>query len=478
MPGDSRGRGTKNGAAAARLLRERARRAVQGSGPPTQPIALPRLSSGLSADVERSVLDLVLRAGDALVATGAPVAEVTAALLKLADGFGVRALQIDITFISITASIDREDEPITGMRVIAVRTSDYSRLADLYALVDDAAAGHMDLAEAHRRLTRIVEAPHPYRRWIVTLALAAMAAGVAVLLNGGWPVALAAGVTTGIIDRTLRRLRAFGLPSFFQQVAGAAIATTVALVLLWGHDQFDWESSLLPPSLIVASGIVVLLAGLSLVGAAEDAISGYPLTAAARSFEVALHTIGLVVGIGVTLDIGRRLGAPLRITDPSTLSTPAVLQILAGAIIAGAWAVASYARPRTVIPVAVSGASAVGVYVALSAAGAGSATGAFGAALVVGFASGFAADRLGVQQHVVSVSGITPLLPGLAIYRAMFTLVDTNGIVEGGAMLLAALAIGLALAAGVTLGEFLATPLRKMDRWQRRVGYRARGARN
>src|SRR5690625_4501369 len=258
---------------AARQLRERARRAVRAQSPPTELIVRPRQSSGLSADVERSVLDLLLRAGDALIATGAPVADVTAALLKLADGFGVRSVQIDITFTSITASIDREDEPITGVRVIAVRTSDYSRLANLFQLVDDSAAGKLDLATAHRRLTEIAEAPHPYRRWIVTVALGAMAAGLAVLLGGGPLAAFVAGGTTAIIDRTLRRLRAWGLPSFFQQTVGGIIVTVIALALLWGQERFEWDTSLLPPSVVVASGIVVLLAGLSLVGSAEDAIS-------------------------------------------------------------------------------------------------------------------------------------------------------------------------------------------------------------
>ncbi len=48
-------------------------------------------------------------------------------------------------------------------------------------------------------------------------------------------------------------------------------------------------------SLVLASSIVVLLAGLSLVGAAEDAISGFPVTATARAFEVVTLTAGIVV---------------------------------------------------------------------------------------------------------------------------------------------------------------------------------------
>jgi hypothetical protein len=53
-----------------------------------------------------------------------------------------------------------------------------------------------------------------------------------------------------------------------------------------------------------------------------------------------------------------------------------------------------------------------------------------------------------------------------------------TNLVPGASMLVSALSIGLALAAGVTLGEFIAAPLgTSMDRWQRRERWRARGSR-
>lgn len=442
------------------------------------PFAVARTHSGLTAEVERSVLDLVLRTGEALITTGAPVADTTAALLRLAAGFGVTSCQIDITFISITASIDREDDPITKVRIISVRTADYSRLADLLDLVSDAGDGKIDLSEAHRRLDAIVRKPHPYRRWVVTIALGTMAAAVAVLFNGGWLVALIAAMTTMVVDRTLRFLRNKGLPYMFQQAIGAGIATGVALFLNWGRANLDWTYDWVAPSLVVAAGIVVLLAGLSLVGAAEDAISGFPLTAAARSFEVLLYTVGIVVGVGFILDLGVRMGIPLNLADHSTLTTPFVVQLVAGGVIAGAWGLASYSRPRAVAVAAGVGVVATATVMTVEELGLGPTGSSFVAAFVVGLLAGGVAERLGAPALATSVCGITPLLPGLLIYQAMFNIVDADDLVPGVTMLLGALGIGLALAAGVTLGEFTATPLRsEMDRWQQRVRRRARGSR-
>ncbi|AYY15205.1 threonine/serine exporter family protein [Actinobacteria bacterium YIM 96077] len=461
-----------------RPLRDRARRAVVDTSPPSVPFAVPRTQSGLTAEVERSVLDLVLRAGEAMITTGTPVADTTAALLRMAAGFGVTSCQIDITFTSITASIDRDDDPITKVRVINMRTADYSRLSDLFELVDSAHKGQIDLSQAHRRLDKIVAKPHPYRRWVVTLALGGMAAGVAILLNGSWLVALIAAVTTMLVDRTLRWLRNKGLPYMFQQAIGAGIATGVALFLNWGRDQFGWSFEFVTPSLVVAAGIVVLLAGLSLVGAAEDAISGFPLTAAARSYEVLLYTIGIVVGVGFVLDLGGRMGIPLHVTDHSMLATPFAVQLVAGGVIAGAWGLASYSRPRTVAVAAGVGVLSAGSFLLVGKLGLGPVGSSFLAALVVGLVAGSAAERLGTPALAISVCGITPLLPGLLIYQAMFSMVDANDFVPGVTMLFSALGVGLALAAGVTLGEFMATPLRsEMDRWERRVRHRARGSR-
>ncbi|SEE80338.1 threonine/serine ThrE exporter family protein [Ruania alba] len=463
---------------------------VADSGPPSVPLLGSRHTSELSAEDERSVLDLVLRAGEAMISTGAPVADATAEMLRIADGLGVKNLTVDITFISLTATIDRDDDPVTKVRVIHTRTSDYSRLTDISRLVSRINGGKASLAEAHTRLTRILTAPHPYRRAVVTLALGLMAAALAVLLGGGWAAALVSAATTMVIDRTLRFLRHRGLPYLFQQVVGAGIATVVGVLLLWGQNLLAWDRALLPPSLIVASGIVVLLAGLSLVGAAEDAISGFPLTAAARSFEVVLGTMGLVVGIGIVLEVGRRFGVPLSIGDLNAQADVHVLtRVLASAVIAAAWSVASYTRIRTVALVAGISAAAAAAYelgtllgdaaTEGSAGVADAAVPAFVAALAVGLLAGAVCERVSVPTMVISVCGVTPFLPGLSLYGAMYNIVDSGGfIIEGLDLLVRAASVGLALAAGVTLGEFLATPLTsEADKWQRRMIARARGSR-
>ena len=58
---------------------------------------------------------------------------------------------------------------------------------------------------------------------------------------------------------------------------------------------------------------------------------------------------------------------------------------------------------------------------------------------------------------VIILPGMVPLLPGLTAYRGFYQLAAGN-IVGGVTATTSALAIGLALAAGVALGNFVARP--------------------
>ncbi|MBD4655482.1 threonine/serine exporter family protein, partial [Xanthomonas citri pv. citri] len=66
----------------------------------------------------------------------------------------------------------------------------------------------------------------------------------------------------------------------------------------------------LSPSLIVAAGIVSLLAGGSFVAASQDALDGYVVTSSGRFLEGFVQTGGVILGVITAMWIGLRLGVP------------------------------------------------------------------------------------------------------------------------------------------------------------------------
>lgn len=421
---------------------------------PTDPLPV---VSGEAAITE--VLDLALRVGEVLLSSGAATTDVTTDILTVTSAYGFPRCQVDITFTAISISAHRglSSPPVNTMRVVNYRSLDYTRLAEVDRVIRSAQRGMVTAREAHGELDRLTTAPHPYQRWVATLAWSGMAASVALLVGGGWLVCTVAFVSAAVIDRTKRLLNRTGLPYFFQQVVGGFIATLPAALLFAAQDVIHITVA---PSQVAAAGVIVLLSGLSLVGSMQDAITGAMVTASARFLEVLILTAGIIVGVGLALKVASGLGVVLPALGASTTALSQLpVQVLAAAGSGAFFALASYAERRALVFAAVAGAAGFAVFGVLQHIAGGTLMASAAAATVVGFAGGVLSRRYRIPPLVIAVSGITPLLPGLAVYRGLFAMTNSDP-VTGLSEMSAALGIGAALASGVVLGEWMARALR------------------
>lgn len=437
-------------------VRREAHDLLQG-GPPTAQLLRP-IGPEVPSDAHvQQVLDLCMRVGEVLLSSGEGAEETAETMRRLAAALGLATVDVDITFSSITMCCHRGmlAVPVTTMRVVRYRTTDLTRLVAVTHVVAQVEHAAMDVRAASAALADAVAARHPYPRWAATVGWAAQAAAVAFLLGGHAYIALTAFVVTALIDRLGRLLGRLGVPAFFLQLVGAIVATvsTVGLLAV-GALPSDTQ-----PSLVIAAGITVLLSGLSVVGTVRDAISGYVVTAAGRAVEIALLSAGLLTGVILGLKAGLAVGLML---DPAQPVAADVAQFgistSAAAVAAGMYALACYAPLRSLLGAGLAGGVGWAVYGALTLfAGLGPVVATGLAATVVGVATGLSRRGTGVHAHVIVVAGIIPLLPGLTAYRGFYQLAVGSAI-DGLTTVVLALAIGLALAAGVTLGDFLARP--------------------
>jgi uncharacterized membrane protein YjjP (DUF1212 family) len=402
-------------------------------------------------------LDLALRIGEVLLSSGAGAADVGATMLGVAHSCGLRGATADVTFTELELSHQTSfDEPaLIQIRHVQYRDIDYEDLTLVDHLVGDLIGGRLSRDEARTRLARIVSSGHRLPRWAVTLGWGAMGAGVGLLVGGSLLVALIAALASMGVDLIQRQMSRRRLPGFYQQVAGGLFATLVAV----GAAAADVPVS---PSLVVTASIIKLLAGISFMGAVQDALTGFPLTAGARILEAVLATVGVIAGVSGGLTVGGLLGVDLGRLDPGVTSL-ADLPVLSlgAAVAAAAFALASYAPPRSLLPIALVAAVAEVVVWVVQDRGLGVAWGSATAAVVVGVLSYGAAGRVRVPPLVVVVPAVVPLLPGLSIYRGL-SLLSEGG--DGTLAIIHAAAIAIALASGVIFGEYLAQPLRREAR--------------
>ncbi len=396
-----------------------------------------------------------------MLSSGSGTADVVATAQDVAQAYQLTDCVVDVfvTTIFVSALPTADSPPVTIVRSVQARSTDYTRLAELDGLVRRITSGGVSVDEAHESMDELTVRPHPYPRWVATAGWAGFAVGIAMLMGGTWLTCLLAAVSSALIDRVGRLLNRVGTPFFFQQAAGASIATMVAVLAYLFAGQ--------GPTALVATGIVMLLSGMTLVGSVQDALTGYMLTAVARLGDVLFLTAGIVVGILAGLQIAALAGIQIELRVDATESFVIpnrpipILLAVSGATLAGACLVlASYARPRSMITAGAVAGLAELTLIGLGNARLGQVVATGAAAAGVGLLATFLSIRHKAPSLVTATAGITPMLPGLAVFRAVFFLAVNGDYVGGAAQALAAAATALAIGAGVVMGELLGSPLR------------------
>ncbi|GAA3912885.1 threonine/serine ThrE exporter family protein [Microbacterium invictum] len=411
------------------------------------------------------ILDLAVRLGESTLVAGAPASEVTLTIVRVAGAYGLQPVHVEVTYNAITAAHHRAGtaRPITLLRVVRAAVPDHDKLQSLQALVAEVRSG-MSVDAAYERYRTIRRAPFRYPPGVVVAAQALLAVGVAIMFGVNW-----LGIAFAFIGAALAALTQYGMakarvPFFFSQIAGAFVLTMVAalspLLQLTGWPPADG----IRPSVIVASGIVLMLAGLTVVGAAQDAIDGFALTAMGRILELVTQTLGVVLGILIGLETARVIGLPMAPPSETLPLGPVPLQFLGAAIIAVAVAVFNGARSRIIVVSLLLSLVAWSGYLAATALGfdvaAASGVGAF-LGSVVGVMLAF---RLHVPSVAITTAAILPMVPGAAVFRGLLSVVesgeDTAVLLAGFTTLTLAATVGIALAVGASLGIYLGQPLR------------------
>ncbi len=419
------------------------------------------------ARLARSTIDLAARVGELALATGATSSDATQMTLQVARSSGLN-VHINITFTCVTITEHRvEDDPITTMRVVKARTVDYERLSRLAGLVDRFSRGVIDLEQARAGFDGLLDTSPNYRFWVLSLSAFVMGASMTVLLGGNWQTTLAAGFATTAADLLVGWSVRKGLPYFFVIALAAAVPTVCALTVMALRAYTRLPVWAISPSLIVAAGMMSLLAGLGVVTAAREAIDGYYITAGARTFEVIVLTMAIVLGLLATLWLGLQIGIPGYLAPRAGFSDSVLVQVSCAAIIALSFAVSGHLGPRSLFFCAALGALLWLGYHAMMLATGNHPASAGVAAVGVGFVAQLLANRWKLPVIALVSAGIAPLMPGLVLYRGIYALVENQenmaGADSGMPLLMLAVFTGLALAAGSTLGNFLARPIPELQ---------------
>ena len=310
----------RQNAAAKRMLR----RLVHGENPPTAPMSIvdrlagspyanPMIQVGGVDTSARKTIDFALHLAESMFRYGAGALEVETSIIAITAALGLKHIEVDITNQSVAINYAPKDQtPITLLRVVRSWTNNYAGLAQVHQLVTEIVAGGVGRDEAVRRLDDIVRSSKPFPRWMVTVAFAVFAAVFVGVLGGGLGASAVAFVSNLLVSFLARRLSRWRTPDFFITASCAFLVTFIALLV----SRFGSPVGIqIAPEIVVVGGILLLLPTGRLVSSVQDAINGFPVTAAGRFLSTILTFGALVTGIAVGFVVVAKTGMePIDVT--------------------------------------------------------------------------------------------------------------------------------------------------------------------
>jgi uncharacterized membrane protein YjjP (DUF1212 family) len=400
-----------------------------------------------------------LKLAESMFRYGAGALEVETSIIAITAALGLKHIEVDITNQSVAINYAPKDQtPISLLRVVRSWTNNYAGLSQVHQLVTDIVAGGVGREEAVRRLEDITRSAKPFPRWMVTVAFGVFSAVFVGVLGGGLGASMVAFVSNLLVSLLARQLGRWRTPDFFITAACSFLVTIIAL-LLW---RFGSPLGVqIAPEIVVVGGILLLLPTGRLVSSVQDAINGFPVTAAGRFLSTMLTFGALVAGIAVGFVVGSMAGMePIDVTKtfpPKYALWVIVILIAIAVLMIG---ITEQTSLKLLLPTAAVGVVGYLVLIGGDALGIGSRFAPALAAVVIGLLARVVALRMGAPQLVVAVPAALILLPGLTIFRSMYVLtIEESKILMGAGGMLNAGAIVLGVAAGIVLGDTLARPL-------------------
>ncbi|WP_420175993.1 threonine/serine ThrE exporter family protein [Luteococcus sp. OSA5] len=442
--------------------------------------------SDVEAARARSIVALSMRAAEMMLSSGATAARATRLVLSICRYYGLPA-QVDITYTRITISYEPSaaSDPITVMRMVKPGTIDYDQLTRVENLIQAMSRDALEIEVMYRRLDHVRREPRTYRLWVTHGAAALMGGAVAMLLGGNRSDVIIAMVTTFLVELVRNGMDRRGMNTFFTQAAAASMAALVGLAVMSGRAYLPDSLQMASPGLVVAAGMVPLLAGLGIVTAAGDAIDAYYMSAGSRAVEVSVLTSGIVLGLVATLSLGLWLGVPSYLAPIGGFSATPVAQLFSAGLIAASFGVLCNMGPRSALAAISMGVAAQLAYLGAVALTTSTPARSGLAALVIGLLARLVTTPLRIPLVALISTGIAPLMPGLLLYRGIFALLtdlpsSSASIPMPGedpqTLLLKCLMTGAALAVGSSFGAALSnTALRWATKGTVRRPIRANG---
>lgn len=248
-----------------------------------------------TADPEQTVRFLV-RLGEAMVNSSSPIAQVNGTLERIAVVNGLPGTAV-VTFpTALMVSVPDGRTVRTAVATAGSQTLRLDQIADVLDLAQSAVRGDTTPEDGLGRLTTVLDSPPPSTGRRRALGYVVVAAGLSLVLGGGWLDVLIAAVLGGLVSVVTHLTRR--MPAVYQGLLTGACAFLVAVPV------FLLVRTGLPVGLLapLIGPLVTFLPGALLTTGVIDLATRQMIAGSARLASGAMQLV--LLGLGITAAAG------------------------------------------------------------------------------------------------------------------------------------------------------------------------------
>lgn len=393
-------------------------------------------------------IGFILRLAKALHTYGLPAYELEQTMNGCAEalGYGIQCMSLP-TSISMTL-LPPGREPQTFLIRVAPGEVNLEKLRRTTEIAQQVIDGQLTSVEGADQLKKVSITKPIYPGWVIVLAFALVSASIARIFSGGILEIAAASIVGFVVGFVALASRTRPLLDHLLPSTCAFLATAIAIAI--GY----YLNNQLSVSVVVISGLIILLPGLSLTIAMAELATQNMVSGTARLTGAATVFIQLAFGSALAVELSKLFVADVQGLTVSPVSLWSVW--LAVAVAAIALVPLFEARKRDSFWFLASAMLAfTTVYFASKVLG--SSLGAFCGAIVIGLLAKVVSQLFAIPGAMIMMPGFIILVPGSVGYRSILALVDKD-IVGGLQTAFDVAVIGIALVAGFLISSMVPLP--------------------